>query len=132
MKIPSATPARLPDFVELMKAKLVGSMPAGNWIYEIKFDGYRALTLRALKARPAFESGWGLDGEATVAKACFCHGATQKSGTTKRTEAARHDRIGASYSDFEHFQAALLPKCPAPAIQPGAFAFLQRERAQSG
>jgi bifunctional non-homologous end joining protein LigD len=31
-----------------MKAKLVGSMPSGGyWIYEIKFDGYRALALRA-------------------------------------------------------------------------------------
>ena len=30
-----------------MKAKLVGSMPVGAWIYEIKFDGYRALALRA-------------------------------------------------------------------------------------
>ena len=29
-----------------MKAKLVGSMPSGGWIYEIKFDGYRALALR--------------------------------------------------------------------------------------
>jgi bifunctional non-homologous end joining protein LigD len=29
-----------------MKAKLVGSMPTGAWIYEIKFDGYRALVLR--------------------------------------------------------------------------------------
>jgi bifunctional non-homologous end joining protein LigD len=29
-----------------MKAKLVDSMPVGNWIYEIKFDGYRALALR--------------------------------------------------------------------------------------
>jgi bifunctional non-homologous end joining protein LigD len=29
-----------------MKAQLVASMPAGNWIYEIKFDGYRALALR--------------------------------------------------------------------------------------
>jgi bifunctional non-homologous end joining protein LigD len=29
-----------------MKAKLVDSMPSGNWIYEIKFDGYRALALR--------------------------------------------------------------------------------------
>jgi bifunctional non-homologous end joining protein LigD len=38
--------ARLPDFVEPMKAKLVGSMPSGgNWIYEIKLDGYRALAL---------------------------------------------------------------------------------------
>jgi bifunctional non-homologous end joining protein LigD len=30
-----------------MKAKLVGSMPSGGgWIYEIKFDGYRAIALR--------------------------------------------------------------------------------------
>jgi bifunctional non-homologous end joining protein LigD len=29
-----------------MKAKLVESVPSGNWIYEIKFDGYRALALR--------------------------------------------------------------------------------------
>jgi bifunctional non-homologous end joining protein LigD len=38
--------APLPDFVEPMKAQLVASMPAGDWIYEIKFDGYRALALR--------------------------------------------------------------------------------------
>jgi ATP dependent DNA ligase domain len=25
------------------ETKLVGSMPSGGWIYEIKFDGYRAL-----------------------------------------------------------------------------------------
>src|SRR3984893_4973233 len=29
-----------------MKAKLVQSMRPGDWIYEIKFDGYRALALR--------------------------------------------------------------------------------------
>src|SRR5258707_3616583 len=29
-----------------MKAKLVDSMPAGHWSYEIKFDGFRALALR--------------------------------------------------------------------------------------
>src|ERR1700730_11101649 len=28
-----------------MKAELVGSMPSGEWVYEIKFDGYRALAL---------------------------------------------------------------------------------------
>jgi bifunctional non-homologous end joining protein LigD len=28
-----------------MKAKLVDAMPSGNWIYEVKFDGYRALAL---------------------------------------------------------------------------------------
>ena len=36
----------LPEFVEPMKTKLVESLPSGDWIYEIKFDGYRALALR--------------------------------------------------------------------------------------
>jgi ATP-dependent DNA ligase len=45
VKSRSATSARLPDFVEPMKAKLVDSMPTGDWIYEIKFDGYRDLAL---------------------------------------------------------------------------------------
>jgi bifunctional non-homologous end joining protein LigD len=36
----------LPAFVEPMKAKLVVSIPAGEWLYEIKFDGFRALALR--------------------------------------------------------------------------------------
>jgi bifunctional non-homologous end joining protein LigD len=38
--------ARVPDFVEPMKAKLVDSVRPGSWIYEIKFDGYCALALR--------------------------------------------------------------------------------------
>jgi bifunctional non-homologous end joining protein LigD len=38
--------APIPAFVEPMKAKLVDSMPSGDWIYEIKFDGFRALALR--------------------------------------------------------------------------------------
>jgi bifunctional non-homologous end joining protein LigD len=46
VKSHSATSVRPPDFVEPMKAKLVDSMPSDNWIYEIKFDGYRALALR--------------------------------------------------------------------------------------
>jgi bifunctional non-homologous end joining protein LigD len=29
-----------------MKAQLVESRPPGDWIYEIQFDGYRALALR--------------------------------------------------------------------------------------
>jgi bifunctional non-homologous end joining protein LigD len=39
-------PLPLPEFAEPMKAKLAESIPAGNWIYEIKFDGFRALALR--------------------------------------------------------------------------------------
>jgi ATP-dependent DNA ligase len=46
MKKDSATASRVPAFVEPMKAKLVDSIPPGDWIYEIKFDGYRALALR--------------------------------------------------------------------------------------
>jgi bifunctional non-homologous end joining protein LigD len=46
-KVPVRLPAApLPEFVEPMKAQLVTSMPAGEWLYEIKFDGYRALALR--------------------------------------------------------------------------------------
>jgi bifunctional non-homologous end joining protein LigD len=46
-----ATSVRLPDFVEPMKARLVGSKPAGPWIWEIKFDGYRAVALRGGETR---------------------------------------------------------------------------------
>jgi bifunctional non-homologous end joining protein LigD len=45
-KARSGPSARLPAFVEPMQAKLVESLPSGDWIYEIKFDGYRALALR--------------------------------------------------------------------------------------
>jgi bifunctional non-homologous end joining protein LigD len=38
--------APIPAFVQPMKAKLVDLMPSGDWIYEIKFDGFRALALR--------------------------------------------------------------------------------------
>ncbi len=36
----------IPKFFEPMKAKLAESIPPGEWIYEIKFDGFRALALR--------------------------------------------------------------------------------------
>lgn len=39
-------PAPLPDFVEPMQAKSLNSPPAGDWLYEIKFDGWRALALK--------------------------------------------------------------------------------------
>jgi bifunctional non-homologous end joining protein LigD len=38
--------ATLPSFVELMKAKLAAAPPRGDWIYEIKFDGWRAIALK--------------------------------------------------------------------------------------
>jgi ATP-dependent DNA ligase len=40
------TLAGLPHFLEPMKARLVDSRLPEDWIYEIKFDGYRALALR--------------------------------------------------------------------------------------
>jgi len=46
MKRDSANPVPVPVFREPMKAKLVNSLPAGDWIYEVKFDGYRAMALR--------------------------------------------------------------------------------------
>jgi bifunctional non-homologous end joining protein LigD len=45
-KKPRSRAAPLPDFIEPMKAKLAAATPKGKWIYEIKFDGYRALALK--------------------------------------------------------------------------------------
>jgi bifunctional non-homologous end joining protein LigD len=36
----------LPAFVQPMKAKLAAKPPAGDWMYEIKFNGWRALALK--------------------------------------------------------------------------------------
>jgi ATP-dependent DNA ligase len=36
----------VPGFVAPMQAMLVDSIRPGDWIYEIKFDGNRALALR--------------------------------------------------------------------------------------
>lgn len=41
-----AKKGKAPAFVEPMKAKLVESPPRGSWLYEIKFDGWRALALK--------------------------------------------------------------------------------------
>jgi len=35
-------------FVEPMKALPVRDLPTGNWLYEIKFDGYRALAFKTV------------------------------------------------------------------------------------
>ena len=37
------------DFIEPMKALPVTDLPVGDWIYELKFDGYRALAFKADK-----------------------------------------------------------------------------------
>jgi ATP-dependent DNA ligase len=37
------------SFVEPMKALTVQALPAGNWLYEVKFDGYRALAFKSGK-----------------------------------------------------------------------------------
>ncbi|HEX2750235.1 MAG TPA: non-homologous end-joining DNA ligase, partial [Verrucomicrobiales bacterium] len=37
----------MPRFVEPMKAKLASHPPPGKWLYEIKFDGWRALALKS-------------------------------------------------------------------------------------
>ncbi len=38
-----------PKFIEPMKAQLVDTAPAGEWVYEIKFDGFRAMAFRDRK-----------------------------------------------------------------------------------
>jgi bifunctional non-homologous end joining protein LigD len=43
-RIPTAP---FPSFVAPMQAMLVDSIRSGDWIYEIKFDGYRAVALRS-------------------------------------------------------------------------------------
>jgi bifunctional non-homologous end joining protein LigD len=43
---PNSTLLPLPNFVDPMRANLAESIPSGDWIYEIKFDGFRALALR--------------------------------------------------------------------------------------
>ena len=37
------------NFIEPMKALTVTDLPVGDWIYELKFDGYRALAFKADK-----------------------------------------------------------------------------------
>jgi bifunctional non-homologous end joining protein LigD len=34
-----------PGFIQPMKARLVSKAPSGDWLYEIKFDGFRAVAL---------------------------------------------------------------------------------------
>src|SRR5205823_5867411 len=46
----SDLPSSNPRFIEPMKAKLVEKPPtAGDWIYELKFDGFRAIALKSDK-----------------------------------------------------------------------------------
>jgi bifunctional non-homologous end joining protein LigD len=35
------------SFIEPMQALRVRDLPVGNWLYELKFDGYRALASKA-------------------------------------------------------------------------------------
>ncbi|MEY2561422.1 MAG: bifunctional non-ous end joining protein LigD, partial [Verrucomicrobiota bacterium] len=45
--VPRRHPAKAPQFIKPMKATAVTELPqAGEWIYEIKWDGYRALGLK--------------------------------------------------------------------------------------
>ena len=37
---------KAPSFIEPMKALPVEKLPEGDWLYEIKFDGYRALAFK--------------------------------------------------------------------------------------
>ncbi|HEY1582859.1 MAG TPA: DNA polymerase ligase N-terminal domain-containing protein, partial [Chthoniobacterales bacterium] len=45
--LPDSLPAGKPRFVDVMKPNLVDTPPAqGEWIYELKFDGFRTLTVK--------------------------------------------------------------------------------------
>ena len=44
---PQVTPLFTLHFIEPMNALGVRDLPDGNWIYELKFDGYRALAFKA-------------------------------------------------------------------------------------
>ncbi|MEO6870821.1 MAG: non-homologous end-joining DNA ligase [Chthoniobacterales bacterium] len=47
-KVPGKLPAGKPRFIDPMKPKLVETPPApGGWVYELKFDGFRALALKS-------------------------------------------------------------------------------------
>ena len=39
------------SFIKPMKALPVRDLPAGDWLYEMKFDGYRALAFKAGKEK---------------------------------------------------------------------------------
>jgi bifunctional non-homologous end joining protein LigD len=36
----------MPSFIEPMQALPVEELPEGDWLYEVKLDGYRALALK--------------------------------------------------------------------------------------
>jgi hypothetical protein len=41
-----ANTQKVPSFIEPMKALPVEKLPEGDWLYEIKVDGYRALAFK--------------------------------------------------------------------------------------
>jgi ATP-dependent DNA ligase len=41
-----ANAKKTPSFIEPMQALLVEKLPEGDWLYEIKFDGHRALAFK--------------------------------------------------------------------------------------
>ena len=49
-KLLKSLPAADPQFVEPMKCRLMDRLPkAEEWVYEIKFDGYRGLAIKNKK-----------------------------------------------------------------------------------
>jgi bifunctional non-homologous end joining protein LigD len=41
-----ANAKKMPSFIEPMQALSVEKLPDGDWLYEIKHDGYRALAFK--------------------------------------------------------------------------------------
>jgi bifunctional non-homologous end joining protein LigD len=44
-----ANAEKIPSFIEPMKALPVTDLPVDDWLYELQFDGYRALAFKAGK-----------------------------------------------------------------------------------
>ncbi len=43
---PARKRVALPAYMPPMKSKMVEALPSGDWIYEVKFDGYRAIAVK--------------------------------------------------------------------------------------
>jgi hypothetical protein len=47
-----------PPFIEPMMALRVRNLPVGNWLYKLKFNGYRAVAFKAACTQPFALAGW--------------------------------------------------------------------------
>ena len=48
-EVKKTTQSSIPSFIEPMQALQVGKLPSGDWLYEVKLDGYRVLAFKDAK-----------------------------------------------------------------------------------